>query len=120
MDEAKILRKADQTTIGAVYLAGYAIECILKALILSLLSEGRQGEILRSFRGSRAHDYEWLREQYLNNGGARFPSKVTRGFVLVGGWSTELRYIPKTLKPQEIDSFLKATEEIMIWADGRL
>lgn len=40
-DEAKILRKADPRTTGAVYLAGYSVECILKALILAAAPQGK-------------------------------------------------------------------------------
>jgi len=46
--EAQILRKADQTT-GAVYLAGYGVECMLKALILDTLPNTRQAAMLQSF-----------------------------------------------------------------------
>ena len=57
LTEAEVLRKAAQTT-GAVYLAGYGVECKLKAVILgslateartamlTLLSEAREGTIL--------------------------------------------------------------------------
>jgi hypothetical protein len=119
-EEAKILRKADQLTTGAVYLAGYSVECMLKALILSELTKPKQEAMLKSFRGSKAHDFTWLREQYLLNGGARFPSKVSRCFTLVSDWSTDLRYIPKNLKTKDIDEFLKAAEEIQVWIAGRL
>jgi hypothetical protein len=53
-DEARILWKAIdfQMTSGPVYLAGYGIECILKALILNSLSAVEQKEMLREFRGN--------------------------------------------------------------------
>jgi hypothetical protein len=119
-EEAKILRKADQLTTGAVYLAGYSVECMLKALILSGLTKARQEAMLKSFRGSKAHDFDWLREQYLLSGGARFPSNVARSFTLVNDWSTDLRYIPKNLRTKDIDEFLKAAGEIQLWIAGRL
>lgn len=119
-DEAGILRRAEQRTIGCVYLAGYAIECMLKALVLSRLNKKGQDEMLHSFRGGKAHDFEWLRQQYYQNGGDRFPSGINRKFNLVSSWSTDLRYIPGKLTESEIDSFLAATEEILQWADRRL
>ena len=119
-EEAKILRKADQLTTGAVYLAGYAVECMLKALILNGLTKTKQATTMKSFRGSKAHDFDWLREQYLLNGGARFPANIARSFTLVNDWSTDLRYIPKNLKTKDIDEFLKAAEEITLWISGRL
>jgi len=117
-EDAEILLRADRTT-GAVYLAGYAVECILKALILSALAPAARRATLESFRGARAHDYEWLRTQYLENGGARFPRETTRAFTLVNDWSTDLRYSPRTLRADEAEGFLAAAGQIIDWADGR-
>jgi hypothetical protein len=119
-EEAKILRKADQLTTGAVYLAGYSIECMLKALILNGLPKSKQDAILNSFRGGKAHDFGWLREQYRLNGGARFPPNVSASFTLVNDWSTDLRYVPKAMTAKEIDDFLKAAHGIMTWIDGSI
>src|SRR5436309_2268465 len=85
-EEAAVLFKADYTT-GAVYLAGYGIECILKALVLMAVPAGDRSDMLKSFRGSKAHEYEWLRSLYLTNGGARFPREITQHFTLVNDWS---------------------------------
>jgi hypothetical protein len=120
LDEARILRKADQLTTGAVYLAGYCVECMLKALILNELTNAEQTNMLKSFRGGKAHDFEWLREQYRRKNAAPFPSAITRSFVLVNDWSTALRYLPKNMKTGEIDAFLRAADDIKKWAAGRL
>jgi hypothetical protein len=119
-EDAQILFLRGDRTTGAVYLAGYAIECILKALALSALAPAKQTELLQSFRGSRAHNYEWLRTQYLQSGGARFPRDVNAAFTLVNDWSTDLRYLPRTLKSDEADGFLTAAKTILKWADERL
>lgn len=118
-DEAQVLLEAVRTT-GAVYLAGYGIECILKALILSVVPSSEANAVLRTFRGHRAHDYEWLREEYRLNGGAHPPREVNRCFTLVDRWSTDLRYSPGNLKERDADSFFKAAKVILGWADGRL
>jgi hypothetical protein len=52
--------------------------------------------------------------------GFRFPAVVARSFTLVNDWSTDLRYIPRSMKTKEIDGFLKAAEEITLWIMGRL
>jgi hypothetical protein len=95
---------------------------MLKALILETLSPQPRARMLLTFRGNRAHDFEWLREQYLLNGvsGRRFPANISRAFTLVNDWSTELRYEPKTIKPAEADRFLDAADEIIRWIDGRI
>jgi hypothetical protein len=93
---------------------------MLKALILGGLPVARQNDALRTFCGRKAHDFEWLRSQYLQSGGARFPSDITRRFTLVCDWSTDIRYSPKTIKTTEADAFMTAAEKIVSWANGRL
>jgi hypothetical protein len=118
-EEAEVRRQAAYTT-GAVYLAGYGIECILKALVLMAVPANTRAAALKSFRGSRAHDYEWLRSIYLTNGGARFPPEITRHFPLVNDWSTDLRYSPRSVRLEEAEAFMAAALAIIQWADGRL
>jgi len=119
MDEARILLRAGQTT-GAMYLAGYGIECILKALILSVIP-GNEGETtLRTFRGHRGHDYEWLRSVYRRNRGPLPPREISRLFTFVDRWSTELRYTPGYVPEREAEQFMEAAHSILEWADGRL
>lgn len=117
-DDAAILLNAGQTT-GAVYLAGYAVECVLKALLLSRVTAARRTEILATFRGSRAHDFEWLRSRYLMEGGARFPREITEALTLVGVWSTDLRYLPRNLKTHEAAPFIEAAKLIVNWVEER-
>jgi len=117
--EAQILRRADRTT-AAIYLAGYAIECMLKALILEGLPEKSRNSVLSSFRGRQAHDFQWLRDRYILNGGAKPPKDINRQFTLVEDWSTEIRYDPKKVAGSEADQFLKAVQAIIHWANGRL
>jgi len=117
--EAQILIGKNHTT-GAVYLAGYGIECILKALVLSVVPSGRVSSILNSFRGFRAHDFEWLREQYYENKGARLPRNVIQNLALASYWSTNLRYNPPNMKLGDAKDFLAAVDVIIAWANGRL
>ena len=118
-EEAEFLLEGGYTT-GAVYLAGYGIECILKALVLMTVPFGQRLNMLQSFRGSRAHEFDWLRNLYLTNGGSRFPGDVTRQFTLVNDWSTDLRYTPRSVREDEAKAFLAAAVVIIRWADGRL
>ena len=118
-EEAEVLFKAEFTT-GAVYLAGYGVECILKALVLMAVPGGSRTDMLKSFRGSKAHEYEWLRSLYLTNGGARFPREITQHFTLVNDWSTDLRYTPRSVRADDAEAFLASAAAIIRWADGRL
>jgi len=118
-EDAQILLKADRTT-GAVYLAGYGIECILKALILSAISPKAEATVIGAFRGVRAHDYRWLQERYYENGRPRFPKEVVRTFAIVDEWSTDLRYLPRSWKRGDAREFLAASKTIIEWVNERI
>jgi HEPN domain-containing protein len=118
-EDASFLLENDRTT-GAVYLAGYSVECILKALILSLLSSAKRQRMVASFRGAKAHELDWLKKQYLDNHGPPLPNTVIRPLAQVATWKTELRYKPGAIRNREATEFLKAAQSVLEWADGRL
>jgi hypothetical protein len=120
-DDALVLLRAGKTT-GAVYLAGYAVECMLKALILSSIPPARRMAASRDFRGKKAHDYEELRRQYRKATKGRtidFPSEINQAFTLVGWWSTDLRYEVGLVLEREAIGFLMATKNILDWTDRK-
>lgn len=120
-EDATFLFSEDiRRTTAAVYLAGYCVECLLKALILSQVARDDKNEVLNSFRGGKAHDYDWLRELYYVKEGARFPPEVVEAFSTVSVWGTEMRYQPGTIPDDDAQEFLTAVEAIWDWADGRL
>jgi HEPN domain-containing protein len=79
LEDARFLLNVERTT-GAVYLAGYAVECMLKALVLNQCPPARRKQLNQSFRGSKAHDFNWLKRRYFESGGPIFPNAVTRAF----------------------------------------
>ena len=119
-DALILLQAAPEHSTGAVYLAGYGIECILKALILNTLAQADRTEMLRSFRGARAHDYSWLRYEYLRNGGPSFPANIRQAFTLVNDWSTDLRSDPRQQEQEDAKDFLDAARTILTWAKERM
>jgi HEPN domain-containing protein len=118
-DDALLLLEMGRTT-AAVYLAGYSVECMLKALILSAIPQAQEEEVLSMFRGARAHDYEWLLRLYVEKGGSRMPPSVVPHFARVNSWSTDMRYLPGTLALREAHAFVDAATAILTWIDGRL
>ena len=98
---------------AAIYLAGYSVECMLKALILSAVPQAQEAELLGMFRGARAHDYEWLLHLYVEKGGARMPPSVVPHFARVNAWSTGMAYVPGTIAAHEVQAFLDAAIAIM-------
>src|SRR5438552_4052641 len=88
--EESVYRQKGEYRTAAVYLAGYAVECILKALILSQASSVQRRIALKSFKGSHAHDFGWLKGRYLKLSGSAFPAEVERQFINVATWTTNL------------------------------
>lgn len=103
-----------------MYLAGYAVECMLKSLLLSNVSGRARAQLMKEMRGARAHDFAWLKAEYLRVGGAAFPRGVHRHFVLVNSWNTNLRYASGTQRKDVTQAFLNAADSVIQWADERL
>jgi hypothetical protein len=119
LDDAQLLLRAERRT-GAVYLAGYTVECFLKALILATVAPGLRQRLVREFRGTRAHNIEWLGALYRRHVRIAIPRPITRHLSRVGSWSTDLRYATGTLKSRETEEFMDSVIAISSWADGRM
>lgn len=119
LDDALFLLDGKRTN-AAIYLGGYAVECILKALIVVTTPTDRRTEIVESFRGARAHSLDWLRDEYRQRGGPGFPPTIAQAFQRVRTWGTHWRYEPGGIPLRDAQAFLKATDELLQWADGRL
>ncbi len=117
-DDARVLHAAGRGA-GAVYMAGYAVECALKALLVTATPARDRGGVIATFRGVRAHDYDWLREQYRAVGGS-VPQQLDRPFTVVGEWTTDIRYTPGEFPAPRADRFMAATAIVIAWADARL
>lgn len=104
---------------AAIYLTGYAVECILKALVLASTPAKERSELLTTFRGAVAHNIDWLRARLVQRIG-RLPVALNRHLSLVSSWSTDLRYEPGPGDRDDAEAFLEAAESIVKWADGRM
>ena len=100
--------------------AGYAIECILKTLILEATPEKDHAVVEAEFRGQRAHDYEWLRHRYRQTHAPAWPTDISQALTFVGTWETALRYTPGVGDRHDAARFLAEARKIMAWADSRL
>lgn len=116
--EAQFLLEARFGT-GAVYLGGYAVECALKALLLSSEPARRNADTLASFRGAIAHDFNWLR-QGLGERRIELPRSTVALLNDVLWWSTDLRYDPAEIELDTAGEFMTSSGEILAWVRGRL
>src|SRR5207245_7273279 len=62
---------------AAIYLTGYAVECIAKALLVSIAPAKERDAVIQSFRGGRGHDLAWIRAR-LAERGCTLPRNIAR------------------------------------------
>lgn len=118
-EDGKFLLLKNRTN-GAVYLAGYAVECVFKALILHTTPISERESVAKSFRGSGYHNYENLKVLYREQGGSLLPSEIVKCFATVNTWEVAMRYNPKKLEYEYAKSFIINVRIIINWAEGRL
>jgi len=107
-------------SIDAVYLAGYTVECALKALILRWTPRAGFEAMMEKLTevGAKGHDFEYLKgilkEQ---RRGGRKADQAVLGILAshlknVTSWSTNLRYQVGVLKPKVAREFVTAAKNI--------
>jgi len=120
LEDARLLNERCGRGTAAVYLAGYAVECGLKALLLSSSPPQKHLEVVESFRGKNGHNFESLRARYERQGGPVPPRGIAKALAFVNLWTTDLRYHAGMTPPAEAGKFLEAVELIIDWTEGRL
>lgn len=102
----------------AMYLAGYAIECSLKALILEVASEDERQLVYEAIsRGRSMHNPEIL-AGVLTDRGRPIPADIRRRFRRFD-WTTDLRYESGRRDTGELRGFIKTAGLIVEWVEGQ-
>jgi HEPN domain-containing protein len=105
--------------LDAMYLAGYTIECALKALILELTPVTERTEMLKSIgSGKKMHNLEIL-GGILKDLGRPIPLLLVKRFRR-SAWSTALRYETGRTDSGETRWFLKTARSAYDWVEGQL
>ena len=117
-DARQIHERLDRYT-AATYLGGYAVECIMKTLIISRTPPAERSAVVAGFRGSIAHNFDHLRDR-LRQRNVIFPTTLIEPLALARAWSTNLRYDPRQGNKEESAAFLRATLRILNWCDNQL
>lgn len=100
-----------------MYLAGYAVECALKALILERTAPADRYQVLQDITsGRKMHDLEALRGR-LRRLNRTIPLEINRR-LRRSTWSTALRYESGRGDTGETVAFLKTARAIIDWVDG--
>jgi hypothetical protein len=123
LEEAKVIHSKVQLWAAAQYLGGYAVECMLKALVLVTTPAGERplsGEVtIEWLKKEFGHDLIGLRAG-LARRGIRMSREIAGEFVFVSTWDPQLRYEPGPGDPDKTERFLLAAEAILRWADERM
>jgi HEPN domain-containing protein len=105
--------------LDAMYLAGYAIECSLKALVLeSTPAEDRNETLKRISSGKKMHDPEIL-GGILKNLNHAIPLDLVKR-LRRSSWSTSLRYESGRKDTGETRGFLRTAKTIIDWVERQL
>ncbi len=105
--------------LDAMYLAGYTVECTLKALILHLTPPAAHDETLKKISsGSKMHEPEIL-AVLLKDLGRPIPLELVKRFRR-SGWSTALRYESRRTDTGETRAFLRTAKAAYDWVEGQL
>ncbi len=105
--------------LDAMYLAGYTIECALKALILEITPAVDQTKTLAKISsGGKMHNMEVLGE-ILTKLGRPIPLELLRR-LRRSTWSPALRYESKRTDTGETRAFLKTAKAAYNWVENQL
>ena len=119
LNEAELILSKAELPAAAIYIAGYAVECILKALLLIQTPAGKRTGMLKSLKDDFGHDLYGLYEGAQGRG-ANPPPGVSRELSYVSSWSPEQRYTPGPGNPKDAQRFIKSASVILDWADGKM
>src|SRR5687767_13660180 len=106
--------------LDSTYLAGYGVECGLKALLLArTASSSRRTALVADFRGRIGHDFEKLSE-LLRRRNVNLSTNIKRHLRTVASWSTDLRYEARRIPYEDAASFFSAARAILAWVEKSL
>ncbi|MBM3238556.1 hypothetical protein FJZ31_19855 [Candidatus Poribacteria bacterium] len=125
LKDAQVLQKAERY-IGAQYMGGYVIECLLKCIICAKYGEVRLEEAEVSMsrqRGRtislRTHELEVLLS-YANLRNSLRVEGLWESFMIVNEWSSELRYYSGKATFEQSERFFEAVGVLLPFLYARL
>ncbi len=118
-DDADCLMNAKRYN-AAIYLGGYAVECMLKSLLVTRTPASKTEDIQDFFRGNLGHNLEQILKA-IRDRGENFPKTIARQLQSINKiWSVNIRYQHTELKLKPAFSFMNAVLEIITWVKGRI
>ncbi len=106
--------------LDAIYLAGYTVECCLKALILERTPTKKRKKALEEISsGSTCHNYDFLLRE-LKLKGVTVPPPIRESLESTKKeWNTRLRYHGTRVPYNEASEFFENAWRVFTWVEGR-
>lgn len=120
LDEAKLLR-ANNFLQGAYYIAGYAVEFSLKALVCKRLGievfEGMSGmqDVSKALQTHNLGTLIVFAGLHQSLSVKKAEQVFLTDWSRVSEWSEQRRYEPLTCNPLTVQNFINSTERVMAW-----
>jgi hypothetical protein len=112
--EALLRTNVPQRRNGAMYMAGYGVECALKARICD--ERGEQRLDPEFSHGRRGHDLAWLAEN--TNRWSGLPGGDPHRDILrdlQGQWDVAMRYTSPYRDPSAVRKFIEKAKDFTTW-----
>jgi len=119
-DAELLLAPEHNRTTSAVYLAGYGVECMLKALLPERVPESQHNSIEGFFRRPSGHDLRLLVRELRRRSPFAVPSDIERTLVRINTWTPNLRYTAGSIRRSIADEFLRDVGRLIQWFDERI
>ena len=118
LDVAKFLLENSEYYLDAVYLAGYAAECSLKALILKRTPKSKWADVCEDIgSGGLAHNFDYL-EGILNLRQGSIPDEFRQSLAVIKcEWTTNLRYVGSVIPYGEAKTIIEHVELLYQWVE---
>lgn len=119
--DAQVLLKTGRNASGSYYLAGYAVECALKACIARGTRVGDWPPSVEVVRELYTHDLGKLLKQarldQLLKNAANTNQNLSDNWIVVKDWSEQSRYAKKTQAEavQLLDAITDAKDGLLAW-----
>lgn len=115
-NDAQFLHKQTRRYRAALYLGGFAIECLLKAALWDRRRESRVRDLLFS------HDLTALLEVNSRLAAALRADRQNRyeQFVRLSTWNVKVRNNPGRIDQEDADDFMRRLKELRRWLRDRI
>lgn len=119
LEAAGILLHSGKYRVGQ-YLAGFGVECALKAMLLSHVPRSaRKHFVEQESRGSKWHAYDTILQAWRQKGG-NLPAKWSRDLRRLRSWTNEMRYETARVYREDAVPFYDSARAIIADVEEKL